>query len=141
MSVSRNVPPPEITEAARKVAHWFEDRELRNWVPEGCRARYVRESLGPAGGRISTSQTSGRSNRLIIQEVTHDEEHFWGAVLACSSDNSISDIVPFHAQKQPVAGAARVIETVLVDVADENVKITSSQSFAAKCRPLRGWPI
>ncbi len=50
MSTSRNVPPPEIVEAAKKVAQWFEERELHNWVLEGCRARYVRESLGPSRG-------------------------------------------------------------------------------------------
>jgi hypothetical protein len=50
VSTSKNAPPPEIVEAARKVARWFEDRELHNWVLEGCRARYVRESLGPSRG-------------------------------------------------------------------------------------------
>jgi hypothetical protein len=50
MNTSRNMPPPEIVEAAKKVAKWFEERELHNWVLEGCRARYVRESLVPSRG-------------------------------------------------------------------------------------------
>ena len=50
MSDSKNVPPPEIVEAAKRVARWFDERELHNWVLEGCRARYVRESTGPSRG-------------------------------------------------------------------------------------------
>ena len=46
----KNVPPPEIVEAAKRVARWFDERELHNWVLEGCRARYVRESTGPSQG-------------------------------------------------------------------------------------------
>jgi hypothetical protein len=37
-------------EAAKKVARWFEERELHNWVLQGCKARYVREPLGPTRG-------------------------------------------------------------------------------------------
>jgi len=50
MSTSRNVPPPEIVEAARRVARWFDERDLHNWVLEGCRTRYVRESIGQSRG-------------------------------------------------------------------------------------------
>ena len=46
----KNVPPAEIVEAAKKVALWFEEREMHNWALEGCRARYVRECIGPSLG-------------------------------------------------------------------------------------------
>ena len=44
------MPPADIVEAAKRVARWFDQREIHNWVLEGCRARYVRESTGPSRG-------------------------------------------------------------------------------------------
>jgi len=50
MRNAKNVPPPEIIDAAKRVARWFDERQMHNWVLEGCRARYVRESTGPSRG-------------------------------------------------------------------------------------------
>jgi hypothetical protein len=50
MNTLKNVPPAEIVEAAKTVARWFEEREIHNWVLEGCKARYVRESSGQSRG-------------------------------------------------------------------------------------------